>query len=223
MVVLEDADLKLAVRAALFSAVGTAGQRCTTLRRLMIHSQVYSELVSKLVAAYKNVAIGDPLVAGTLCGPLHNPAAVKAFEDGIERAKKQGGKVLVGGARISEGALAGGNFVQPTIIEISPDAPIVSEEIFAPILYVMKINSLSEGIKYNNAVPQGLSSSLFTTNQAAVFEWTGPGGSDCGIVNVNIGPSGAEIGGAFGGEKDVSWRNKKESNRRGAEVTGGTI
>jgi len=204
MVVLADADLKLAVRAALFSAVGTAGQRCTTLRRLMVEAPVYDDVVSRLTAAYKNIAIGDPLAQGTLCGPLHNEAAVKAFEDGVARATSQGGKVLTGGKRAQlQGDVKQGNFVQPTIIEISPDAEIVREEIFAPILYVMKINSLAEGIKYNNSVPQGLSSSLFTTNQAAIFEWTGPAGSDCGIVNVNIGPSGAEIGGAFGGEKET--------------------
>lgn len=200
MIVMDDADQKLAVRGALFSAVGTAGQRCTSLRRLMIQAGVYDEVLSKLLAAYKNIKIGNPLEEGVLCGPLHNPAAVKMFLDGIARAKAQGGKVLCGGE-----ALTGqvGNFVQPTIIEISADAPIVQEEIFAPILYVIKIADLAEGIKANNNVPQGLSSSLFTTNQAAIFEWTGPAGSDCGIVNVNIGPSGAEIGGSFGGEKDT--------------------
>jgi len=200
MVVLEDADLALALRAALFSAVGTCGQRCTTLRRLMVQEGVYDELISKLVAAYKNVQIGDPLQAGVLCGPLHNKAAVKMYEDGIRRAQEQGGKVLVGGKVLSDRP---GNFVEPTIIEISPDAAIVREEIFVPILYVMRVKDLAEGIKYNNSVPQGLSSSLFTKNQAAIFEWTGPNGSDCGIVNVNIGSSGAEIGGAFGGEKET--------------------
>lgn len=200
MIIMDDADQKLAVRAALFSAVGTCGQRCTSLRRLMIQGGVYDEVVASLLKAYSGVRIGDPLTAGTLCGPLHNPAAVKMYTDGIARAVSQGGKVLCGGKVLSDRP---GNFVEPTIIEISPEAPIVKEEIFAPILYVMKINDLSEGIKYNNSVPQGLASSLFTTNQSAVFEWTGPSGSDCGIVNVNIGPSGAEIGGAFGGEKET--------------------
>lgn len=200
MVVLDDANLTLAVRAALFSAVGTAGQRCTSLRRLMVQAGVYDEVVAKLVSSYKSVRIGNPLEAGTLCGPLHNQAAVARYADGIERAKAQGGEVLFGGRVLSDRA---GNFVEPTIIAISADAPIVQEEIFAPILYVIKIADLAEGIKANNAVPQGLASALFTTNQAAIFEWTGPAGSDCGIVNVNIGPSGAEIGGAFGGEKET--------------------
>ena len=200
MVVLNDADQKLAVRAALFSAVGTAGQRCTTLRRLLIQEGIYDEFLGKLLAGYKNIKIGNPLEEGVLCGPLHNPAAVKMFAEGIEKAKAQGGKVLCGGTVLSDRP---GNYVTPTIIEISHGAPIVSEEIFAPILYVCRIKDLAEGIEANNAVPQGLSSSLFTTNQAAVFEWSGPSGSDCGIVNVNIGPSGAEIGGAFGGEKDT--------------------
>ena len=198
LIIMNDADQKLALQAALFSAVGTCGQRCTSLRRLMIQDGVYDEVVGKLVNAYKSVRIGDPLNSTTLCGPLHNQAAVKMYVDGIERAKSQGGKVLIGGKVLSDRP---GNFVEPTIIEISPEAEIVQEEIFAPILYVMKIKDLAEGIKYNNSVPQGLSSSLFTTNQAAIFEWTGPLGSDCGIVNVNIGTSGAEIGGAFGGEK----------------------
>lgn len=200
MLVLDDADQKLAVRAALFGAVGTAGQRCTSLRRLLVQKGVYDEIVGKLVNAYKSVQIGDPLQPGTLCGPLHNPAAVKMFLDGVKRAQEQGGKVLVGGQALPD---MPGNFVQPTIIEIDPSAPIVKEEIFAPILYVMRINDLAEGIQLNNSVPQGLSSSLFTTNQAAIFEWTGANGSDCGIVNVNIGTSGAEIGGAFGGEKET--------------------
>lgn len=200
MIVLDDADQKLAVRGALFSAVGTVGQRCTSLRRLMVQAGVYDEYVSKLVKAYKGIKIGDPLSPDTLCGPLHNPASVAAFVSGIERAQAQGGKVLVGGKVLSDRP---GNFVEPTIIEIASTAAIVKEEIFGPILYVMKIADLKEGIQANNSVPQGLSSALFTTNQAAIFEWTGPSGSDCGIVNINIGPSGAEIGGAFGGEKDT--------------------
>jgi aldehyde dehydrogenase family 7 protein A1 len=200
MVVMNDADLSMAASAALFSAVGTCGQRCTSLRRLMIQEGVFDEVVAKLVKAYKGVRIGDPLEAGVLCGPLHNQAAVKMFADGIQRAVAQGGKILAGGKVLSDRK---GNFVEPTIIEISSTAEIIQEEIFAPILYVIRIKDLAEGIKANNAVPQGLSSSLFTTNQAAVFEWTGPNGSDCGIVNVNIGTSGAEIGGAFGGEKET--------------------
>lgn len=198
MVIMDDADLDLALRGALFSAVGTAGQRCTTLRRLMVQEGVYDAFVGRLIKAYEKVQIGDPLVQGTLCGPLHNRAAVKAFEAGLVKAQSQGGKILVGGKVLSDRP---GNFVQPTIVAIGSDAKITHEEIFAPILYVMKVKDLNEAIRLNNAVPQGLASSLFTKNQASIFEWTGPNGSDCGIVNVNIGPSGAEIGGAFGGEK----------------------
>ena len=200
MIIMDDANMDLAVRAALFSAVGTAGQRCTSLRRLMVQEGSYDKVVAALTAAYKNISIGDPLQAGVLCGPLHNPAAVKMYAEGIEKAKAQGGKVLVGGKVLSDRP---GNFVEPTLIAIEHDAPVVAHELFAPILYVIKIKNLAEGIKNNNSVPQGLSSSLFTTNQAAIFEWTGPNGSDCGIVNVNIGTSGAEIGGAFGGEKET--------------------
>lgn len=200
MIVLEDADMNMALRATLFSAVGTAGQRCTSLRRLYVQSGAYDAFVSKLATAYKSVKIGNPLEEGVLCGPLHNPAAVAAYADGVKRAVAQGGKVLVGGKVLSDRK---GNFVEPTLVEISPDAKIVQEELFAPILYVMRVASLDEAIRLNNAVPQGLASSLFTKNQSAVFKWTGPAGSDCGIVNVNIGPSGAEIGGAFGGEKET--------------------
>jgi len=200
MIVMDDANQKLAIRGALFAAVGTAGQRCTSLRRLLVQEGIYDSFVSSLVAAYKGVKIGDQLAEGTLCGPLHNQAAVKKYVEGIERAKQQGGKVLVGGKVLSDRP---GNFVEPTIIEVPSDAPCTHEEIFAPILYVMKIKDLTQAIALNNSVPQGLSSSLFTTNQQAIFEWTGSAGSDCGIVNVNIGPSGAEIGGAFGGEKET--------------------
>ncbi|OQR98335.1 aldehyde dehydrogenase family 7 member A1 [Achlya hypogyna] len=199
MIIDEDADLTMALRATLFSAVGTAGQRCTTLRRIYLHEKIYDSFVDKLVTAYKQIPIGDQLDPKTLCGPLHNKQAVANYENGIETAKKQGGKILTGG-----NVLPGpGNFVEPTLIAIEHEAPIVQTEIFAPITYVMKFNDLDEAIAKNNDVPQGLSSSLFTTNQAAIFKWTGPSGSDCGIVNVNIGPSGAEIGGAFGGEKET--------------------
>nr|CCA21165.1 unnamed protein product [Albugo laibachii Nc14] len=199
MIVHKDADLEMALRATLFSAVGTAGQRCTSLRRLYLHSDIYEQFLQRLVSAYKNVRVGSPLKDGVLCGPLHNKEAVKKYLEGVETIKKQGGKVLTGGKRVE----GDGNFVEPTVVAISHDAPIVQQEIFAPILYVMSVNSLGEAIERNNDVPQGLSSSLFTAKQAAIFKWTGPDGSDCGIVNVNIGPSGAEIGGAFGGEKDT--------------------
>eukprot|EP00461_Guttulinopsis_vulgaris_P002501 UN02502 len=196
--VFPDADLDMAVRSSLFSAVGTCGQRCTSLRRLYIHEDVYDKVVPALVEAYKGVAIGDPLVEGTLCGPLHTEAALKQFEAAIAKVGTQGGKVLIGGERITSRP---GNFVYPAIAEMPTDAEMVKEELFAPLLYVMKFKSLSEAIELNNSVDQGLSSAIFTRNQAAVYHWLGATGSDCGIANVNIGTSGAEIGGAFGGEK----------------------
>eukprot|EP01104_Vermistella_antarctica_P017234 TRINITY_DN607_c0_g1_i1.p1 TRINITY_DN607_c0_g1~~TRINITY_DN607_c0_g1_i1.p1 ORF type:complete len:541 (+),score=171.56 TRINITY_DN607_c0_g1_i1:84-1625(+) len=200
LIVNDDANLKLAVTAALFAAVGTAGQRCTSLRRLMLHESIYDQFVASLVKAYKSVKIGNPLEDGVLMGPVHTETAiVEEYLAGLENIKAQGGKILYGGKRI-EGA---GNFVEPTIVEIAHDAAIVKTELFVPILYVIKFTNLDEAIEWNNEVPQGLSSALFTTNQAAVFQWTGPAGSDCGIVNVNIGTSGAEIGGAFGGEKET--------------------
>jgi aldehyde dehydrogenase family 7 protein A1 len=199
VIVMPDANLELALRGCVFSAVGTAGQRCTSLRRLIIHESVYDKVVSSLVAAYKTVRIGDPLDASTLMGPLHTAGAVKEYEEGLVEIAKQGGKVLVGGKRIERE----GNFVEPTIVEILPSAEIVKTELFVPILYVMKFKTLEEAIEINNSVPQGLSSSLFTTDVRAAFKWMGPSGSDCGIVNVNVGTSGAEIGGAFGGEKDT--------------------
>ncbi|CAK4078987.1 unnamed protein product [Aphanomyces euteiches] len=199
MIIDADADLDMALRATLFSAVGTAGQRCTTLRRIYLHEGIYDSFLPKLLTAYDQIKIGDPLDPTTLCGPLHNKAAVDKYAAGIETIKSQNGKILRGG-KVLPGP---GNFVEPTLVEIDHDAPIVQTEIFAPITYVMKFSDLDEAIEKNNDVPQGLSSSLFTQNQAAIFKWTGPAGSDCGIVNVNIGPSGAEIGGAFGGEKET--------------------
>ncbi|TDH71026.1 uncharacterized protein CCR75_002397 [Bremia lactucae] len=199
MIVDKDADLEMALRATLFSAVGTAGQRCTSLRRLLLHEKIHDDFLQRLVLAYQNVKIGDPLNDGVLCGPLHNKMAVQNYLDGIDTIKKQGGKILTGGNKIE----SEGYFVEPAIVSIAHDAAIVQQEIFAPILYALKFRTLEEAIEMNNAVPQGLSSSLFTKSQAAIFKWTGPLGSDCGIVNINIGPSGAEIGGAFGGEKDT--------------------
>ena len=191
----------MSITGFLFSAVGTCGQRCTSLRRLMIHEKVFDEVVQKLVKAYPTIEIGDPLDPKTLCGPLHRKEAVREYLEGIEEIKKQGGKILYGGKTIDDNKL-GGHFVLPTIVEIDQrNAPIVQKELFCPILYVIKIKSFEEAIELNNAVPQGLSSSVFTLNMKNIFKWIGPNGSDCGIVNVNIGTSGAEIGGAFGGEK----------------------
>jgi len=201
-IVMEDGDLDLALKSSVFAAVGTCGQRCTSLRRLLIQESVYDKFVERLLKVYPTIQIGDPLDPKTLCGPLHTKAAVKEYTDGIEEILKQGGKILYGGKKI-EDKYPGGNYVFPTIIEIDPTAPIVKEELFVPVLYVLKFKTLAEAIAMNNSVPQGLSSSMFTKNVQNVFRWVGPLGSDCGIVNVNIGPSGAEIGGAFGGEKET--------------------
>ncbi|KAI3893049.1 hypothetical protein MKX03_033021 [Papaver bracteatum] len=197
IIVMDDADIPLAVRSVLFAAVGTAGQRCTTCRRLLIHESIYQTVLDQLVGAYQQVKIGDPLETGTLLGPLHTDTSKKNFEKGIEIIKSQGGKILVGGTTVE----SEGNFVHPTIIEISSSAPVVKEELFGPVLYVMKFKTLTEAIEINNSVPQGLSSSIFTQRPNIIFKWLGPHGSDCGIVNVNIPTNGAEIGGAFGGEK----------------------
>jgi aldehyde dehydrogenase family 7 protein A1 len=189
--------------------VGTAGQRCTSLRRLLIHADVYDALVARLVAAYKTIRPADPRAPGTLCGPLHTAAAIEEFSGGLAEIRAQGGRVLAGGAVLRGDAAAlgaanaGGFFVQPTLVEISANAPIVQTELFVPILYLIKFSSFEEAVALNNGVPQGLSSSLFTRDMRTVFQWMGPAGSDCGIVNVNAGTSGAEIGGAFGGEKDT--------------------
>eukprot|EP01016_Furgasonia_blochmanni_P010967 TRINITY_DN1478_c0_g2_i2.p1 TRINITY_DN1478_c0_g2~~TRINITY_DN1478_c0_g2_i2.p1 ORF type:complete len:551 (-),score=249.76 TRINITY_DN1478_c0_g2_i2:169-1821(-) len=200
-IIMDDADQELAMKALLFAAVGTAGQRCTTLRRLLVHEKIYDDFVGKMAKVYPTIKAGDPLDTANLLGPLHTKAAVKEFTEGIEKIKSQGGKVLVGGGLITE--LGPGNYVQPTMIETPKDAEVIKEEIFCPILHVIKFKDLEEAIQINNSVPQGLSSCMFTKNMQNVFRWTGPLGSDCGIVNVNIGPSGAEIGGAFGGEKET--------------------
>ena len=196
IIVLNDADIDLAVRSVLFAAVGTAGQRCTTTRRLILHESIYDEFLEKLIKAYSQVKIGDPRKPGVLCGPLHTKAAVEQYKQGIEKVKSQNGKILFGGKVLQ---INGGNFVEPTITQIPHTAPVVQNEIFVPILHTFKFKTLKEAIEINNSVKQGLSSSLFTQNVSNVFQWTGPNGSDCGIVNVNIPTNGAEIGGAFGG------------------------
>ncbi|XP_078444258.1 aldehyde dehydrogenase 7B4 [Wolffia australiana] len=197
IVVMDDADVQLAVRSVLFAAVGTAGQRCTTCRRLLLHESIYQPFLDQLIAVYAQVKIGDPLEKGTLMGPLHTSASKQHFLDSIDVIKSQGGIILAGGAALG----SAGNYVQPTIVEISPAAPVVQEELFGPLLYVMKFQTLKEAIDINNNVPQGLSSSIFSRKPEVIFQWIGPHGSDCGIVNVNIPTNGAEIGGAFGGEK----------------------
>ena len=202
IIVDETADLKLAIPAIAFGAVGTAGQRCTTTRRLIVHESIYADVLAKLVTAYKQVEkkIGDPTDPANLMGPLNSKDAVDAYLDAIAKAKAAGGKVETGGAAIDRP----GNFVLPTIITgLSNDAEIVQHETFAPILYVMQYRELDEAIEMQNAVPQGLSSSIFTTNLKRAEAFLSAAGSDCGIANVNIGTSGAEIGGAFGGEKET--------------------
>jgi aldehyde dehydrogenase (NAD+) len=196
------AELKLAIPAIVFGAVGTAGQRCTTTRRLFVHESIYDDVLARLVTAYQQVEkkIGDPTDPANLMGPLNSRDAVQAYLDAVAKARASGGKVESGGAAI-EGK---GNFVLPTLITgLDNDAEVVQTETFAPILYVMKYRTLDQAIELQNAVPQGLSSSIFTTNLKAAEAFLAASGSDCGIANVNIGTSGAEIGGAFGGEKET--------------------
>ncbi len=199
IIVDESADLDLAVRAILFGAVGTAGQRCTTTRRLIVHESRYQEMVSRLVAAYKQVRIGDPLEPGVLMGPLIDQAAVEAYRAALGEVKREGGEILYGG-RVLPGP---GYFVEPTVVRAQNHWKIVQRETFAPILYVMTFKTLEEAIAMQNDAPQGLSSAIFTMNLRHSERFLSAAGSDCGIANVNIGTSGAEIGGAFGGEKET--------------------
>jgi len=200
MIVTPSADLELALRAIVFSAVGTCGQRCTSLRRLIVHRSVREGLVARVKGAYRGLRIGSPLEAGTLVGPLIDEAAYNSMQQALDSARSQGG-VVFGGERVTQDVPEGGVYVRPAIVEIRRDAPITHEETFAPILYVMEYESLDEAVALHNAVPQGLSSAIFTSNVREAERFMSPAGSDCGIANVNIGTSGAEIGGAFGGEK----------------------
>ena len=199
MIIDETADMKLAIPAVVFGAVGTAGQRCTSTRRLFLHESIADSVIETLVKAYGQVRIGDPLDQSTLMGPLTDEHAVKRFEDAVARAKAAGGEVLVGGERIE----GDGYFVQPTIIRAENHWDIVQEETFAPILYVMTYKRLEDAVTMHNDVRQGLSSAIFTTDMRNAEYFLSHRGSDCGIANVNIGTSGAEIGGAFGGEKET--------------------
>ncbi|HEB60292.1 MAG TPA: aldehyde dehydrogenase family protein [Phycisphaeraceae bacterium] len=201
IIVTENADLDMLTRATLFGAVGTAGQRCTSTRRLIVHSSVIDKVINSLVNAYKQVTIGDPLDDSTLMGPLVNDDAVKEMFDAIERAKSEGGEVITGGKMHEKG----GRFVEPTIVRVpkGKTLSVTLDETFAPILYIMEYDTLDEAIEMHNGVDQGLSSSIFTLNMREAEQFLSHAGSDCGIANVNIGTSGAEIGGAFGGEKDT--------------------
>ena len=199
IIVDQTADLSLAIRAIVFGAVGTAGQRCTTTRRLFVHASRYDEVVTKLISAYRQIRIGNPLEAGVLMGPLIDRGAVEAYRRALEEVKQAGGKVLYGGQVLSQP----GYFVEPAIVKAENHWPIVQRETFAPILYVMHFTVLDDAIALQNAVPQGLSSAIFTSDVRSSERFTSTAGSDCGIANVNIGTSGAEIGGAFGGEKET--------------------
>ncbi len=200
IIVTPEADLDLAVRAILFGAVGTAGQRCTTTRRIIVHRSVSQRLVQRLIAAYRQVSVGDPIEEKTLMGPLVNESAVSQMMEALEKVRQQGGEVLVGGNPLRD---LGACFVEPTIVKVPRQVPIVCEETFAPILYLLEYDSIDEAIDLHNGVPQGLSSAIFTTNLQESERFLSVSGSDCGIANVNLGTSGAEIGGAFGGEKDT--------------------
>ncbi|HEX2581522.1 MAG TPA: aldehyde dehydrogenase family protein [Dongiaceae bacterium] len=202
MIVCPSADLELAVRAITFSAAGTAGQRCTSLRRLIVHRSILGKLLPRLQAAYASLAIGDPLQAKTLIGPLIDEGAYDRMQQALAEARAEGGKVS-GGERVKVPGKSGGFYVQPAIVEMKSQSSVVKRETFAPILYVMTYTDLAEAIRMHNAVPQGLSSCIFTNDVREAELFLSAQGSDCGIANVNIGPSGAEIGGAFGGEKET--------------------
>lgn len=197
IIVMNDADPDLVLRAVLFGSVGTTGQRCTTTRRLFLQKGIAPRITGALVNAYKQVKIGDPMEEGTLMGPLVNRRAVESMLSGIERIRQEGGEVLYGGEHIH------GCFVTPALVRSRADMPVVKEEIFAPILHVIEFRELDEAIAWHNDVPQGLSSAMFTTSLISGETFLSHRGSDCGIANINIGTSGAEIGGAFGGEKET--------------------
>ncbi len=199
ILVMDDADLDLALRAVLFAAVGTAGQRCTSTRRLFLQKGIAAEMKRRLVSAYGSIRIGDPTEHGTLMGPLIDRTAVDNMMAALERVKAEGGSILYGGHKIDRP----GFYVEPTLVEVPKPLAITCEETFAPILYVFEFEDLDEAIRIHNDVPQGLSSAIFTLNMRSAEKFLSAVGSDCGIANVNIGTSGAEIGGAFGGEKET--------------------
>jgi aldehyde dehydrogenase (NAD+) len=203
IIISEHADLNIAILGAVFGAVGTAGQRCTTTRRLIIHESIYESVKEKLVTAYKQLRIGDPLNEANHVGPLIDTDAVQAYLHSIDACKAEGGHFVVDGAVLSGPGYESGCYVQPCIAEAKPDFKIVQHETFAPILYLLKYKTIEEAIAIQNGVPQGLSSSIMTLNLREAEQFLAAGGSDCGIANVNIGTSGAEIGGAFGGEKET--------------------
>jgi aldehyde dehydrogenase (NAD+) len=202
MIVAPSADLALAARAILFAAASTAGQRCTTLRRLFVHEDVYGSLVADIKRAYSQIAVGNPLEPATLVGPLIDRRAFEAMQASLDQARAEGAAVT-GGERVHANLWPEAYYVRPAIIEMAGQSELVRKETFAPILYVMRYQKLEEAIRLHNAVAQGLASSIFTNDLREAELFTSSAGSDCGIVNVNTGPSGAEIGGAFGGEKET--------------------
>ena len=199
VIVTDDADQEMALHAVLFGAVGTAGQRCTSTRRLILQKGIAAGFIERLKNAYGQIRIGDPLDENTLMGPLVDESAVKEMEEALERVRKEGGEILCGGGRVDRP----GFFVEPTLVKAPIGLPVAQDETFAPILYIFEVDDLEQAIELHNDVPQGLSSSIFTTNLIQAETFLSHRGSDCGIANVNIGTSGAEIGGAFGGEKDT--------------------
>lgn len=203
IIISNDADLKIAIRGALFGAVGTAGQRCTSTRRLIVQEEVYNEVKEKLISAYSQLRVGNPMVEKNHVGPLIDTDAVKTYLEAIKECKKSGGNFIVDGGMLEGESFESGCYVKPCIAEISPENTIAHKETFAPILYLIKYKILEEAIAIQNAVPQGLSSSIMTCNLREAETFLSCNGSDCGIANVNIGTSGAEIGGAFGGEKET--------------------
>jgi len=203
IIITAEADLDIAVRGALFGAVGTAGQRCTTTRRLIIHKSVYNQIKEKLIAAYKQIRIGNPLDIQNLMGPLIDKSAVEQYLQAIEACKNAGGKFIVEGGLLQGESFKSGCYVKPCIAEVAHDLAIVHHETFAPILYLISYETLEEAIAIQNEVPQGLSSAIMTLDIREAEHFLSVAGSDCGIANVNIGTSGAEIGGAFGGEKET--------------------
>jgi aldehyde dehydrogenase (NAD+) len=203
IIITEHADLDMSLIGAVFGAVGTAGQRCTSTRRLIIHEKIYDQFVEKLVKAYQQIKIGDPLDSNNHMGPLIDKDAVKMYLQSIEACKNEGGKFVVEGGVLEGDAYASGCYVKPCIAEAKPQFKIVQHETFAPILYLLKYKTIEEAIAIQNEVPQGLSSAIMTLNMRESELFLSAKGSDCGIANVNIGTSGAEIGGAFGGEKET--------------------
>jgi len=211
---MDDANFDLALRGVLFGSVGTAGQRCTSTRRLFLQHGIGERMTDALVAAYRQVRTGDPMLPDTLMGPLVSEASVARMQQALDQVREQGGEVIYGGKRI------GGCYVEPALVRARHDLPMIQEEVFAPILYLIDFQDLETAIEWHNAVPQGLSSSIFTNNLVAAETFLSHRGSDCGIANVNIGTSGAEIGGAFGGEKDTGGGRESGSDS-GRRICGG--